>query len=76
MELTKILLVLYIEKKKNVNKILIKKNYKKPKTTKQSHAYKSYASINNIEILNSFNSELHFQDTQSAIRKKTGRFID
>ena len=43
----------------------MKKKYKK---TKQSHAYKGYASSYNVEILNSFNPELQPKDSESAIR--------
>ena len=34
--------------------------------TKRKHAFKGYASAYNIEILNSFNPELHLKDTESA----------
>ena len=37
---------------------------------KQSHAYKGYASIYSVEILNSFNSELQVEDTESTIKNK------
>ena len=37
---------------------LLKKTIKNAKITKQSPAYKSYASTYNFEILNSFNPEL------------------
>ena len=37
---------------------------------KQSHAYKGYASTNNVEILNSFNPELQFKDIESTIKNK------
>ena len=43
---------------------------KKAKMTKRSHAYKGYASIYNIEILNSFNPELQLKDAESTIRDK------
>ena len=33
--------------------------------TKRKHAFKGYASAYNIEILNSFNPELHLKDTES-----------
>ena len=43
---------------------------KKAKMTKRSHAYKGYASIYNIEILNYFNPELQLKDAESTIRDK------
>ena len=45
-------------------------NEKKIKITKREHAFKGYASICNVKILNSFNPELHPKDTESAIKKK------
>ena len=38
------------------------------KITKQQHNLKGYASTFNLEILNSFNSELQLKDTESAIK--------
>ena len=43
---------------------------KKAKITKRSHPYKGYASKNNAETLNSFNSELQRKDTELAITNK------
>ena len=40
------------------------------KVTKRVHAFKSFASSYDIEILNSFNSELQLKYTESAIRNK------
>ena len=45
----------------------MKKDYNKCKKTKRLHAYKSYASNYNAEILNSFNLKLQLRDTESAI---------
>ena len=36
------------------------------KKTKPSHAFKTYASFYNVEILNYFNSELQFKGTESG----------
>ena len=36
----------------------------------KSHAFKDYASSYNVEILNSFNSELQLKDTKSPIKNK------
>ena len=57
---------LYIVKQKS-EKILNKRNVK---TTKQSHAYRGYASTYNAEILNSFNPGLQPKDTESEIENK------
>ena len=57
---------LYIVKQKS-EKILNKRNVK---TTKQSHAYRSYASTYNAEILNSFNPGLQPKDAESEIENK------
>ena len=46
------------------------KNEKNVKITKREHAFKSYASTYNVEILNSFNPELQLKDTESAIKSK------
>ena len=43
---------------------------KKNAKIKSSHAYKGYASIYNVEFLNSFNPELQLKDTESAVRNK------
>ena len=40
------------------------------KTTKRSHAFKGCASTYNVEILNSFDSELQLKCTESAIKNK------
>ena len=45
-------------------------NEKNAKITKRSHPYKGYASSYNVDILNSFNSELQRKDTESAVRNK------
>ena len=45
-------------------------NEKNVKTTKQSYAYRNYASAYNVEILNSLNPELQLKDTESAIKNK------
>ena len=59
MALTKILLAFYIGKQKKLKISLDKeKDTKNTKTTKQSHAYKGYASTYYVEILSSFNPEL------------------
>ena len=38
--------------------------------TKQAHAFKGFASSYNVEILNSFDPELHIKDTEFAIKYK------
>ena len=38
--------------------------------TKQEHAFKGFASTCNVEILDSFNPELQFKDTEFAIKSK------
>ena len=43
-------------------------NEKTVKITKGVHASKGYASTHNMEILNYFNPELQFGDTESALR--------
>ena len=40
------------------------------KIAKEAHAFKGYASSYNVEILNSFNLELHLKYTESAIKIK------
>ena len=37
---------------------------------KWSHAYRDYTSAFNAEILNSFNSERRFKDSEYAVRNK------
>ena len=46
------------------------RNVKNAKITKLSHAFKGYTSLYNVEILNSFNSELKLKDTESEIKNK------
>ena len=55
----------YIETKKT--RTFFKR--KNVKIAKQAHAFEGYASSYNAEILNSFNSELQLEDTESAIKK-------
>ena len=45
-------------------------NEKNIKITKQEHAFKRFASIYNVEILNSFDPELQLKDTESTIKTK------
>ena len=45
-------------------------NEKKLKIAKQAHAFKGYASANNVEILNTFNPELQVKDTEFAIKNE------
>ena len=54
----KVLIALYVVVQKKKEKFLKEKNVK---ITKQEHAFKGYASSYNVDILNSFNSELHLQ---------------
>ena len=37
---------------------------------KRKYAFKGYASIYNVEALNSFNPELQLKDTKSAVKSK------
>ena len=37
---------------------------------KRSHVYKGYTSTYNVDVLNFFNFELQFQNTESAIKNK------
>ena len=49
-------------------------NEKNVRITKRAHTFKGFASSYNVEILNSFYSELQLKDTESAIKyilKKT-----
>ena len=48
----------YFKRKKNV------------KITEREYAFKGYESTYNGEILNSFDPELQFKDTESAIKSK------
>ena len=52
-----------------------KKGSKKAKITKRSHTYKGYSSTYNVEIVNSFNSELQLKDNKSAIRNKLNALL-
>ena len=45
-------------------------NEKNAKITKPAHAFKGYACFYNVEILNSFMSELQLKDTESAVKNK------
>ena len=45
-------------------------NEKNIKITKQAHAFREYASSFSVEVLSSFNLELHLKDTESAIKSK------
>ena len=45
------------------------------KITKQSHAFKGYASSYNVKTLNSFNSELQLKDTKPTIKKKLNALL-
>ena len=40
------------------------------KIAKREYAFKEFASTYNVEILNSFNSELQLKDRESAIKSK------
>ena len=53
-----------------IQKIEYVLNEKNVKITKRAHAFKDYASTYNVEILNSFESELQLKDTESAIKSK------
>ena len=43
-------------------------NEKNVKISKPAHAFKGFASSDNVEILNSFSPELQLKDTASAIK--------
>ena len=45
------------------------------KITKRPHALKDYAISYNVEILNSFNTELEIKDTESATKSKLINFL-
>ena len=49
-----------------------KKNVKR---TKQAHVFKSYATSNNVEILNSSNPEMQLKDNESAIKSKLKKLL-
>ena len=46
------------------------KNFLNAKISKQSHAFKGYASSYNVEILNSSNPELQLKDTEFSMKNK------
>ena len=48
---------------------------KKMKITKQAYAFKGLASSFDVEILNSFNPDLHLKDTESAIKNKQKKLL-
>ena len=50
-------------------------NEKKLKIVKQALAFKGYASANNVEILNSFNSQLQVKDTEFAIKNDLTKLL-
>ena len=45
-------------------------NEKNVKITKWEHAFKSYVSTYDVEVLDSFNDEPQLKDTESAIKRK------
>ena len=47
-----------------------KVNKKNIKTTKREHAFKGFASTYNVEVLNSFKTELQLKNTESAIKNR------
>ena len=59
-----------IQKKKKI--FWTKKNVK---ITKGANPLKGYASCYNVEIINSFNSELKLKDTESAVKKKLKKLL-
>ena len=50
-------------------------NEKKCKNNKTSTCFKGFASSYDIEILNSFDPELHLKDTESAIKTELKKII-
>ena len=50
------------------------KKMQKKKQKKREHVFKGYASIYNVDILNSFNPALQLKDTESAI-KSDNKFV-
>ena len=50
------------------------KKCRKKKQKKREHVFKGYASIYNVDILNSFNPALQLKDTESAI-KSDNKFV-
>ena len=69
MVLTKVLVVLYIVRKKK-RFFWWNKDYKNLKLIKRYHAYKVYASIYNVKLLNSFYPELQLEYTAFTFRNK------
>ena len=45
-------------------------NEKNVKMKKRAHSFKGYGSSYKVEILNSFNPEVQFKHTESAIKSK------
>ena len=54
---------------------LIERKKKNVKRTKQAYVFKSYASSNNVEILNSSNPEMQLKDNESAIKSKLKKLL-
>ena len=50
-------------------------NERNIKVTKREHAFKSFVSTYDVEILNSFNPELQLKDTESAIKNKLKKLL-
>ena len=57
-------LYIVIQKKQKIFK------QKNVKITKRAHDFKGYSSIDNVDILNHFNTELLLTDTSTAIKNK------
>ena len=70
MALSNILQTLYIWKRQKLKVFYEKKTIKNTKIKKRTRADKCYASTCNVEILNSFNPELHLKDCEPAIGNK------
>ena len=70
MVLAKALLIRYIVKPQNPIFFDEKMTMKTVKIKKHAHAYKGYMITYNVELLNSFNPELQFEDTESATRNE------
>ena len=47
----------------------------KKEIKKRAHAFKGFLSSYDVEILNSFNSELQLNDTESAIKNKLKKYF-
>ena len=45
------------------------------KIRKQAHAFKGFGSSYNVEILNSFNPELQFKDTEFSVKIKQKKLL-